>query len=79
MLWQGRRSIFLSRGAGNELQVYMEICNNGGRREVVVVRSGAPEKILQSMPYNSMGNALLEYSHASCLGRKRQIKSLKCW
>ena len=32
-------------------------------------------KILQSTPYNSMGDALFEYRHASGHGRKRQIKS----
>ena len=58
-------------GLGDELQVHMEVCNNG-------VRGRAPEKFLQSTPYNSVGNALFEYRYVSCLGRKWQIKSLKC-
>ena len=64
-------------GAGDELQVHMEVCNNGGSRELEGVRGGASEKSLQSMPYDSMGNALFEHRHASSLGRKRQIKSSK--
>ena len=38
-------------GAGDELQVHMELCNNGGSREAAGgVRGGAPGKFCSTLP-----------------------------
>ena len=54
----GTREHIFEWGTGYELQIHMEVCNNDGSKEALGVRGGAPDKILQSTPYNSMGNAL---------------------
>ena len=57
-------------GAGDELQVHIEVCSNGSSMKPVGVKGGAPEKFLQSTPYNSMGNALTADKIIKVLVRK---------